>query len=102
MDRKQFQPTDQVPAQSTSPLDGNRTHDLRLTISDLDHLASGSKKELLKNWLLPVIAKPFTVIGENIFKLQLFLLNSILHLAIHGYYNKFLPWNDNPDGLKMK
>jgi len=41
LDRKQFQPTDHIPVQSTSPLGGNKTHDLRPTISDLDYSASG-------------------------------------------------------------
>ena len=42
VDRKQFQPADHVPVQHTSPIGGNQTHDLRLTILDPDHLANGT------------------------------------------------------------
>jgi hypothetical protein len=41
VDRKLLQPTDHILVQSTDPLGRNHTHDLRLTISDPDHLASG-------------------------------------------------------------
>jgi hypothetical protein len=46
VDRKLILPTDHILVQSTSPL-GNQTHDLRLTIPDLDHLASGNDQSFL-------------------------------------------------------
>jgi len=48
--RRQFQPADHVPVQHTGPLSGNQTHDLRLTILDLDHLASGKNHYKYKGW----------------------------------------------------
>jgi hypothetical protein len=41
VNRKLFQPTDHVPVHSNGPLGGNQTHDLRLTIPDPGHSASG-------------------------------------------------------------
>jgi hypothetical protein len=42
VDRKQFQPADHIPVQHTGSLGGNLTHDPRVTILDLDRLASGT------------------------------------------------------------
>jgi len=42
VDRKQFQLADHLPVKHTGPLGEDQAHGPRLTISDLDHLASCS------------------------------------------------------------
>jgi hypothetical protein len=88
---KIFQPTD---VQSNSPLGGNQTHDLRRTISDPDHSASGALEGLLWMHWKPKMWREGYPLGSSSFWWTWWDLVSLCwHVGTDGFRGCAVDWD---------